>query len=68
MQGSPHLMRRNVVNPYLVRLGQTWKQAEYFGHGPRVRAADAVAGERGEVLAHREIGEDLPAFGHQRDA
>ena len=38
-------------------LGQAREQAEYLFDSPGVRAAVAVAGEGGEVLAHGEVGE-----------
>jgi len=32
------------------------------------RPGPSVAGKRDQVLAHREVGKNLPPFGHQRDA
>ena len=49
-------------------LRQAREQREHPLERPRLARAAAVVGERDEVLAHRQVGEDLPALGHERDA
>ena len=46
-------------------LGEAREKAEYLGQRPGFFGAAAVAGKGDEVLAHGEIGEYLPALGHQ---
>ena len=49
-------------------LGQARKEAEGALERPGIAARGAVGGRRQKVLAHREVGEDLAALGHQAEA
>src|SRR5207247_8073195 len=48
--------------------GKPREKHEHSAWGPGIGPGRAVAGERDQVLAHREVGTNLPPFRHQRNA
>src|SRR5687767_1749807 len=62
------LAARELVALVLLAFCQFWKQLENAFGRPRIASPRAVLGERHEVLAHAQVREDLPPFGHERDA
>ena len=49
-------------------LREAREKFEHLRRCPGIRPCGAVLGEGEQVLAHREVGKDLPALGHEPDA
>ncbi len=62
------LAARKLVAHVVRALGEPREKLEHSAWGPGIGPRRAVAGKRDQILAHREVGKDLPPFGHQRNA
>ena len=59
---------RQLVAQMVLPLGQLREEGEDLGDSPWIASCMAIGGEGDEMLAHRQVGEDLATFRHQGDA